>query len=241
MPFDVNSETIEGFDWYDGRCAARRLSLTHSRSKTPVGPRDSWPPALKCLVNSCILPMTHCAAIFWGSDLTVIANTAWNKARGGLDGQGTSALRTYRAEALSTLQRVVRGRTVKVGKNHTALPCLSGISSYTTSVDANFFLNDMRDQDSESQILLSTVIDDSGVRQGVLAQLMQNITVEKYNALEGLDKLGAREPLKGQKTDTDGNKMATRNPDMKKGSKKKNEKAFKIGEQVYLDYPLDLS
>lgn len=98
MPFDVNSETIEGVDW----------------SKTPVGPRDSWPPALKCLVNSCILPMTHCAAIFWGSDLTVIANTAWNKARGGMDGQGTSALRTYRAEALSTLQRVVRGRTVKM-------------------------------------------------------------------------------------------------------------------------------
>ena len=165
--------------------------------------------------------MTHCAAIFWGSDLTVIANTAWNKARGGLDGQGTSALRTYRAEALSTLQRVVRGRTVKVGKNHTALPCLSSISSYTTSVDANFFLDDMRDQESEPQVLLSTIIDDKGIRQGVLAQLMQNITVEKYTALEGLDKLAARDPIKGQKYDTDGNKMATRNPDMKKGSKKK--------------------
>ena len=30
-------------------------------------------------------------------------------------------------------------------------------------------------------------------------------------------------------------------PSPKKGSKKKKEKAFKIGEQVYLDYPLDLS
>lgn len=221
MPFDVNSETIEGVDWYDGRCSARRLWLTHSRSKTPVGPRDSWPPALKCLVNSCILPMTHCAAIFWGSDLTVIANTAWNKARGGMDGQGTSALRTYRAEALSTLQRVVRGRTVKVGKNHAALPCLSSISSYTTSVDANFFLDDVRDQESDPQILLSTIIDDKGIRQGVLAQLMQNITVEKYTALEGLDKLAASGPLKGQNNDADGTRMATRNPDLKKGSRKK--------------------
>ncbi|KAG9202642.1 hypothetical protein G6514_004134 [Epicoccum nigrum] len=188
MPFDVNSEAIDGVDW----------------SKTPIGPHDSWPPALKCLVNSCVLPMTHCAAVFWGSDLTVIANTAWNKARGGLDGQGTSALRTYRAEALSTLQRVVRGRTVKV--------------------DANFFLDDVREQDSETQVLLSTIIDDKGSRQGVLAQLMQNITVEKYTALDGLDKLAAREPLKGQNNDTDGNKMATRNPDMKKGSKKKKKK-----------------
>jgi PAS domain-containing protein len=221
MPFDVNSETVEGVDWYGRRCSAQRLWLTHSRSKTPVGPRDSWPPALKCLVNSCVLPMTHCAAIFWGSDLAVIANTAWCKARGRQDGQGTSALRTYRADALSSLQRVVRGRTVKVGKNHTALPCLSSISSYTTSVDANLFLDDVRDQDSESQILLSTIIDDKGSRQGVLAQLMQNVTVEKYTALEGLDKLAAREPLEGQNHDTGGNKMATRNPDMTKGSKKK--------------------
>ncbi|KAF2630276.1 two component histidine kinase 1 [Macroventuria anomochaeta] len=163
MPFDVNSEAIEAVDW----------------SKTPIGPRESWSPALKCLVNSCVLPMTHCCAIFWGSELTVVANTAWTKARGELGGQGTSALRSYTAEALSILQRVVRGTTVKV--------------------DATFFLQKISDEDSESQILLSTLLDSKGSRQGVLAQLMQNNIVEQYTAFEGLDKLAHRNPAKNDK------------------------------------------
>ncbi|KAL1650665.1 hypothetical protein SLS61_005917 [Didymella pomorum] len=167
-------------------------------SKTTVGPRDSWSPALKCLVNSCVLPMSHCSAIFWGSELTVIANTAWNKARGGLDGQGTSALRSYKAEALSTLQRVVRGRTVKVGKDN-ALSFQLSQSSHHTYTDAKFFLQKINDEDQESQILLSTLLDANGSRQGVLAQLMQNNTVEKYTALEGLDKLAHRNPAKTDK------------------------------------------
>ncbi|KAJ8109959.1 hypothetical protein OPT61_g7069 [Boeremia exigua] len=160
MPFDVNSEAIEGVDWSD----------------STLGPQESWPSALKCLVNSCVLPMTHCSAIFWGSDLTVIANTAWTRARGKLDGQGTSALRSYKAEALSTLQRVVRGRTIKV--------------------DAKFFLDEVNEVDPDSQILLSTLLDEKGSRQGVLAQLMQNNIVEKYTALEGLDKLASQNPSK---------------------------------------------
>ncbi|KAF1362131.1 two component histidine kinase 1 [Lizonia empirigonia] len=150
--------------------------LTGSRPSTPIGPRESWSAALKCLVNSSVLPMSHCAAIFWGSELTVIANAAWNKARGELDGQGTSALRSYKAEALSTLQHVVRGRTVKV--------------------DARFFLQHISQEDSESQILLSTLLDEKGSRQGVLAQLMQNNIVEKYTALEGLNKLASKNPAK---------------------------------------------
>jgi PAS domain S-box-containing protein len=169
--------------------------LTRHRSKTALGPRESWHPSLKCLVNSSVLPMPHCAAIFWGSELTVIANTAWNKARGSWDGQGTSALKSYRAEALSTLQRVVRGRTIKVGKDQ-ALPFLLSASSHHTYTDASFFLQDINDEDRESQVLLSTLLDDRGNRQGVLAQLMQKNTVEKYTALEGLNKLAYRNPAK---------------------------------------------
>jgi PAS domain S-box-containing protein len=142
--------------------------------------------------------MSHCAAIFWGSELTVIANTAWNKARGELDGQGTSALQSYKAEALSTLQRVVRGRTVKVGKDQSSASSAKfRLSSWCA--DAKFFLQKINDEDTESQILLSTLLDDKGSRKGVLAQLMQNNTIEKYTALEGLDKLASRNPAKKDK------------------------------------------
>jgi hypothetical protein len=63
--------------------------------------------------------MPHCAAIFWGKDMIVIHNLAWDKARDGLDGQATSARDSYGHEALGTLRTVLRGRTVKVGKHHT--------------------------------------------------------------------------------------------------------------------------
>lgn len=62
--------------------------------------------------------MPHCAAIFWGPEQTVIHNLAWEKARGGLDGQAASAQKSYGGEALGTLRTVLRGRTVKVGKHH---------------------------------------------------------------------------------------------------------------------------
>lgn len=158
--------------------------------------------------------MSHCCAIFWGGELTVVANTAWNKARGGLDGQGTSALRSYKAEALSTLQRVVRGRTVKVGKDN-ALSFQLSQSSHHTYTDAKFFLQDIKDEDRESQILLSTLLDANGSRQGVLAQLMQNNTAEKYTALEGLDRLAHRNPAKTDK------KYGNEKPDGKKNEGQK--------------------
>lgn len=139
--------------------------------------------------------MSHCAAIFWGSELTVIANAAWNKARGSLDGQGTSALRTYKAEALSTLQRVVRGRTIKVGKDQ-ALPFRLTSSSHHTYTDAKFFLQHTNEDSAESQLLLSTLLDDKGSRQGVLAQLMEKNTVETYTAFEGLNRLATQNPAK---------------------------------------------
>jgi hypothetical protein len=63
--------------------------------------------------------MPHCAAIFWGSSLSIVHNLAWAKARGDLDGQGKNAHDTYSNEALSSLRASLRGRTCKVGK-----PCL---------------------------------------------------------------------------------------------------------------------
>jgi PAS domain S-box-containing protein len=139
--------------------------------------------------------MPHCAALFWGSSLTVIHNLAWSKARGSLDGQGSSAADAYKAEALSALQTVARGRTVKVGKHHavSAPP-----HSPLTPPDANFFLANLPDNDSESQLLLSTLVDGNGARQGVLAQLIQDNTVEKYTALDGLDRLASQNPAKGR-------------------------------------------
>jgi hypothetical protein len=91
--------------------------LTIRRSKSPLGPRDTWPSSLQCLVNSCILPMPHCAAIFWGERLAVVHNLAWQKARGDLDGQGSTGEDSYGGEAMGTLSKVLRGRTVKVGKH----------------------------------------------------------------------------------------------------------------------------
>ncbi|CAG5169322.1 uncharacterized protein ALTATR162_LOCUS7026 [Alternaria atra] len=146
--FDLNAQSLDENDW----------------SQCPLGPRESWPSALTCLVNSCVLPMPHCAAIFWGSDLTVVYNLAWGRARSNLDGQGTSANYSYSDEGLRALRSVVRGRSVK-------------------DLD-----------DPESQILLSTLVDDKGTRQGVLAQMLQNNSVEKYLSLKGLTKLARENP-----------------------------------------------
>jgi hypothetical protein len=99
--------------------AAKHSPPNGSRADSPLGPRDKWPVALKCLVNSCILPMPHCAAIFWGEQLAVVHNLAWGKARGHLDGQGSAGKGSYSGEALSSLSKVLRGRTVKVGKHRT--------------------------------------------------------------------------------------------------------------------------
>ncbi|KAF2257780.1 putative histidine kinase HHK12p [Lojkania enalia] len=157
--WDLNSENLDRSDW----------------SKTALGPRESWPATLKCLVSSCILPLPHCAAIFWGSELAIIHNLAWGKAQGNLDGQGARAHDVYEGEALTSLKTAVRGRTVKVG--------------------CNFFLKHTPEDEQQSTILLSTVLDENGKRQGVLAQLLHNPIVEKYLPLSGLDKLSRENPV----------------------------------------------
>ncbi|KAF1851062.1 putative histidine kinase HHK12p [Cucurbitaria berberidis CBS 394.84] len=186
--FDLNQEHLGQKDW----------------SQTSLGPRESWPSALKCLVNSCILPMPHCAAIFWGSDLTVINNLAWAKARGDLDDQGSNAHESHGSSALSTLRAVLRGRTVKVV--------------------ARFFLTHVIDS-RESQLLLSTILDEHGKRQGILAQLLENHTVERYMPIEGLDEM-SRKSQPTQRRDSEPH------PDSKDG-KTKSQQADSMQTQLF--------
>ncbi|KAL5422769.1 hypothetical protein PMIN04_004436 [Paraphaeosphaeria minitans] len=149
--YDLNLEHLDRKDW----------------TRSPLGRRDTWPTALKALTNSCILPIPHCAAIFWGHDLSIVHNLAWGKARGNLDGLGTRAFDSYAEEALSSLRSAVRGRTCKVA--------------------ARFFLPDSPECDEDSQILLSTIIDHNGNRQGALAQLLGNASVARYLDTRNID------------------------------------------------------
>ncbi|KAF1942080.1 two component histidine kinase 1 [Clathrospora elynae] len=176
---DLNQENLNCKDW----------------SKTSIGPRDSWPTALKCLVNTCILPMPHCAAIFWGNELTVLHNLAWERARGGLDGQASNARDTYGSEALHALRTVQRGRTVKVA--------------------ARYFLKEVVD-DENSQLLVSGILDEKGNRLGVLAQLLENQNIEKYMPIEGMDKLSRKKSgrqVKAQQTQQKGDPSKTQQAD----------------------------
>ncbi|KAL5382727.1 hypothetical protein DPSP01_006286 [Paraphaeosphaeria sporulosa] len=160
--YDLNLENLDRNDW----------------TASSLGTRDSWPAALKVLTNSCILPIPHCAAIFWGDDLSIVHNLAWGKARGDLDGLGTRAGDSYAEEALSSLRAAVRGRTCKVA--------------------ARFFLPDAPEPNDDAQILLSTVIDDNGTRQGVLAQLLGAASANRYIDTHNIDDLTAtRSPQHG--------------------------------------------
>ncbi|KAF2128604.1 two component histidine kinase 1 [Dothidotthia symphoricarpi CBS 119687] len=177
--FDMNSEDVDSTDW----------------SQTPLGPRESWPLALKCLVNSCVLPMPHCAAIFWGKDLSIIHNLAWGKARGDVDTQGAAAHDSYSHEALSSLRNVVRGRTVKVA--------------------SRFFLPDLADE-AHLQLLLSPILDENGTRQGVLAQLLEDDAGQNCRPFKGLQRMASENPasqLKQSQTQQDDGKKTQQQPD----------------------------
>ncbi|KAL1608200.1 hypothetical protein SLS60_003139 [Paraconiothyrium brasiliense] len=155
--YDLNLENLDRKDWAD----------------SALGKRETWPTALKVLVNSCILPIPHCAAIFWGKDLSIVHNLAWGKARGDLDGQGSRAGETYSEEALSALRAAVRG------------PC-------------RFFLKHAPDHRAESQILVSTIIDENGERQGVLAQLLGSGVGDRYLDFSKVDDLASHRPQKNK-------------------------------------------
>ncbi|KAG9195923.1 hypothetical protein G6011_01044 [Alternaria panax] len=169
--YDLNEENLLRKDW----------------TKTSIGTRESWPVALTCLVNTCVLPMPHCAAIFWGKDMTAIHNLAWEKARGGLDGQATSARDSYGTEALGTLRTVLRGRTVKVA--------------------ARYFLKNFAEE-IHVQLLLSTIMDEGGTRQGVLAQLLENQNIDRYMPIEGIDEFSRQKP--GRRLKKTGNQQSSK-------------------------------
>lgn len=141
--------------------------MSSCRSSTALGPRDQWPLALRVLVNSALLPIPHCAAIFYGSELSIIHNLAWGKASGNLDGQGERADTSYSEEAVSSLRASVRGRTIKVA--------------------CHYFLKSADDFGPEASIVLSTIIDEAGKRQGVLAQLMHNSVMERSLPMSHLE------------------------------------------------------
>jgi PAS domain-containing protein/NTP pyrophosphatase (non-canonical NTP hydrolase) len=65
-----------------------------------------------------------------------------------------------------------------------------------TLSDAAMFLANLPDGETDTQLLLSTLVDANGARQGVFAQLVQDNTVEKYTALDGLDRLASRNPAR---------------------------------------------
>ncbi|KAF2012779.1 two component histidine kinase 1 [Aaosphaeria arxii CBS 175.79] len=155
--YDLNAENIDRKDW----------------SQTPLGPRSEWPASLQCLVSSFLLPIPHCAAIFWGDGLSIIHNLAWGKATGDLDGQGRRADDSYPNEVLTALHSAVRGRTVKVA--------------------SRAFFDKNVEHAPDSTVLLSTLLDETGKRQGVLAQLTHNSIVERYMPLSHLDDITARQ------------------------------------------------
>ncbi|KAF2446221.1 two component histidine kinase 1 [Karstenula rhodostoma CBS 690.94] len=164
--YDLNLENLDRKDW----------------TNSSLGKRDTWPTALKVLTNSCILPIPHCAAVFWGHDLSVVYNLAWGKARDDLDGLGMRAGDSYAEEALSALRSAVRGRTCKVA--------------------ARFFFPDSDERHGDAQVLLSTVIDENDARQGVLAQLLGSVAENRYMDTRNIDDLMSPCPQQTETADT---------------------------------------
>jgi PAS domain-containing protein/NTP pyrophosphatase (non-canonical NTP hydrolase) len=62
-----------------------------------------------------------------------------------------------------------------------------------TALAARYFLKEVPD-DRNTQLLLSTILDESGTRQGVLAQLLENQNVERYLPIEGLGNISHQQP-----------------------------------------------
>ena len=63
----------------------------------------------------------------------------------------------------------------------------------TDSLAARFFLKNFAEEKNQ-QLLLSTILDESGTRQGVLAQLLENQNVDRYMPIEGIDELSRQHP-----------------------------------------------
>ncbi|OCK85509.1 two component histidine kinase 1 [Lepidopterella palustris CBS 459.81] len=134
-------------------------------SRSHLGAQEKWPESLNCFVNL-IATFPHPSCIFWGKDLAVVHNLAWGTATRYHDGQGGRANDCFSGEALSSIQTSIRGRTVKVA--------------------CRLFLPNDTEYGPDDEILLSTLLDNSGSRQGVFAQFMHTPSVARSMYLPGL-------------------------------------------------------
>lgn len=84
-----------------------------------------------------------------------------------------------------------------------------------TFLAARYFLKDVP-EDRNTQLLVSTILDENGKRQGVLAQLLENMHVERYMPIEGIDKISRQNPgrqIKAQETQQEGDHSKTEQAD----------------------------
>ena len=107
----------------------------------------------------------------------------------------------YPDEALTSLQKALEGRTLKVGEHsHSALVYIAGPH---TRLACRTFLPSAPEWGPDATVLLSTLLDEKGDRKGVLAQLLHNLP------LAGIDGL-ARKKL-GRQTKLGGNQQPSAN------------------------------
>lgn len=66
--------------------------LSHDWAATPLGPRESWPPALAFAVGLC-LRSPLATSLYWGPERTVVHNDAWARLIGGGSALGLPAPR----------------------------------------------------------------------------------------------------------------------------------------------------
>lgn len=78
-------------------------------AKTPLGEMRSWAPCLKALA-SLLVTLPYAAAIFWGDDLIMIHNSAWDAISGALSGQGKRAVDLLGDEAMGRLRATMTGK-----------------------------------------------------------------------------------------------------------------------------------
>ena len=75
----------------------------------------AWPPCLKALA-SLLVTLPYAAAIFWGDDLIMIHNSAWEAISGALCGQGKKASELLGREAIGRLRATMLGQVHDVGR-----------------------------------------------------------------------------------------------------------------------------
>ncbi|OCL02426.1 two component histidine kinase 1 [Glonium stellatum] len=160
--------------------------------QTNIGARETWPQPLSCFVNL-IITFPHPACVFWGNELVIIHNLAWGKACGDHDGQGANVQDRFSGEALGAIHTSIRGHTVKVA--------------------GRFFLSSAEEHERDAPILLSTLLDENGSRQGVLAQLLHAPTVQRSLGTDLVRKANGGQATRTKKPRNTRSTKEHKNPD----------------------------